>query len=183
MQESLSKPKMICYEKLSSFSGALRHDGLASSYITGLTITKKSEVVPISAFAVTHLLPRLSYLSIKELDLAREHQSLGRAPIFYSVRRLHLHFKQSCQLSQLIRFINSFPSISSLGLSFAFNKLGHNGQVLPKPVYLTTRSLTWLRLDLKPGVQRLVDWLLKAKPLLTKLKTLILYAWDIDTWF
>ena len=169
------KPITICDEKLPSLSGVLRRNGPLSSHITGITITRKSEVLPISPFAVIHQLPKLSYLSIDQLDLAREHRWLDRAPFFHSVRTLHLCFRQSCQLSQLIRFIDTFSCLSSLKLAFNYNNLEYNGGILCKPSYINTRFITSLKLDITPGVSRLIDWFLKARPLLACLKSAILY--------
>ena len=168
----------ICYEQLSSLSNALRSNVLLSLHIAGISITRKCKVFPISPFAVIHRLPRLGYLSIDQLDLAREHRWLNRAPLFHSVRALHLSFHQSCQLSQLIRFINAFSSLSSLEISFASHapyELEHNGQILCKPSYINMRSLNQLRLDLIPGTSKLIDWFFQARPLLACLKIVILY--------
>ena len=134
----------------------------------------------ISPFVLRHHLPNLHYLNIQKLDLTREHQLFYRAPFFRSVHRLTLYRLQSCPLSQLIRFINSFPTLSSLALSFAFKELKHEGQILPKPSHAGTRFLTSLELDLKPGVSRLIDWFLRARPFLMQLKTLVLSVSNIE---
>ena len=179
VQQNLSKPTTICYDKLLSFSDTLRNNDLASFHITGLTITMKSEAVPISPFAAIHRLPSLSYLSIEQLDLSREHKWLDRAPLFHSVRALYLSLQQS-QLPQLIRFINSFLSLSELELYFTLEKLEYKGQILPKPFNINNRSLKWLTLHLIPGVSRLIDWLIGSKSLLAELETLILYTGVIE---
>ena len=179
-QTYLSTPIEVSYEELSSFSDTVRRDRRILPGITRLDITKKFETIPISPFVIQHQLRRLHYLNIDELNLAREHRWLHRAPLFHSVRELRLHRLQSCDLSQLVRFINAFPFLSSLTLDFAFNGLQDNGQILPKPCHINTRSLTWLELDPTPGLSRLIDWFLNAKPFLTRLRTLILCVCNIE---
>ena len=169
----------VSYEELTSFSETLVKDRRIGCGITRLEVVKKSETIPISACAIQHRLPNLGYLNIHDLDLTREHPFLYRAPLFHSVRELRLHRLQSCQLSQLIRFINAFPSLAELELDFAFNNLEHHGQILPRSCRSEMRALTWLELDLKPGVSRLIDWFLVSEPFLAQLKTLILCAVDI----
>ena len=112
------------------------------------------------------------------LDLAREHKWLYKAPIFRTVQRLSLNQLENCQSSQLIRFINHFPSLSTLRITFAFHKLDHRGQILPRSLTVT-RALRILQLDLKPGVSGLLNWLIKAPPLLAQLETLVLFVWGI----
>ena len=180
-QMHLSEPIQVPYEELISLSHNLERDRCTSSSIRGLTIVKKSGTTPIFLFTIQNRLLHLDYLRIDELDLTREHRWLHRASLFRSVREIKLCRLQPCRLSQLIRFINAFPSLSNLSLSnFAFEKLEYEGQRLSKPCQTNTRSLTSLQLQLVPGVSRLIDWFIKAKPFLTQLKVLILYAWNIE---
>ena len=134
----------------------------------------------ISLFAIRHQLPNLIYLSIHQLDLAREHRWLHRAPLFHSVQRLELFPLQNCQLSQLVLFINAFPSLTRLDINFGFTELEHKGQILPKPFRNNTRSLKWLDVELIPGSSKLIEWLFKAKSLSPQLTTLILTAYDLE---
>ena len=168
------------YEELTIFSDALAKDQRLSSVIRRLEVVKGFQTIPISLFATQHQFRHLNYLNIHDLDLTREHRWLYRAPLFRSVRELRLYHLRACQFSQLIRFINAFPSLSTLYLNFGFNELEYKGQILPKPCQINTKSLTWLHLHLTPGVSRLIDWFLKAKPLLAQLKTLVLYASNIE---
>ena len=176
----LSKDIEMPYEELPVFGGNLQDDRRIGSGITRLKVVKTSETMPISAFAIQHRLPNLEYLNIHYLDLTREHQFLYRAPLFRSVRKLKLYRLRSCDLSHLIRLINAFPSLSKLELEFSFDKLEFHGQILPKPCQSEARALTWLQLDLKPGVWRLIDWLIISEPFLAQLKTLVLCVWDVQ---
>ena len=133
----------------------------------------------ISLFAIRHQLSNLVYLNLDRLDLTREHRWLCRAPLFLSVQRLKLFDLQKCQLSQIVLFVNSFPSLTRLDIYFDFTKLEHTGQILPKPFRNNTRSLKWLDVQLIPGSSRLIEWLFKAKSLSSQLTTLILYVDDM----
>lgn len=170
----------VPYEGLSSLSQSLERNQHIFSSTPGLRIVKTYERASLLSFVMRHPVQKLCNLIIERLDLARESPLLNRSPLFGSIRYLGIYYLQPCKLSQLVRFINSFPSISQLELSLAFDKLEHRGQILPKPLRADVRSLTWLWLDLIPGVSMLIDWLLKAKPLLANLKTLILYTWNIE---
>ena len=130
-QAYLSKPMEVSYEDLTSFSETLVKDRRIGSGITRLEVVKKSETIPVSPFSIQHRLPNLEYLTIHDLDLTREHRSLYGAPLFRSVRVLRLCNLRSPRLSQLVRFINAFPSLSELELSFSCNKLEYHGQILP----------------------------------------------------
>ena len=132
----------------------------------------------ISFFAIRHRLPNLIYLNMSQLDLTREHRWLHRAPLFRSVQRLKLSSLQNCQLSQLILFINAFPSLTRLDIGFGSTRLEHKDQILPKPFRNDTRSLKWLDVELIPGSSKLIEWLFKAKSLSSQLTTLILYVDD-----
>ena len=175
----LSKPIQVPYEELTIFSDALAKDQRLSSVIRRLEVVKEFQTIPISLFATQHQFRHLNYVNIHDLDLTREHRWLYRAPLFRSVRELKLYNLQPCHLSQLIRFINAFPSLFKLELDFAFNKLEHHNQSLPRSSRFETRALTWLQLDLKPGVSRLIDWFLISEPFLAQLKTLVLFVWDV----
>ena len=178
-QARLFEVVSLKYERLLSLDRVLRSNPAISSTIREMFLVKKPKAAPISFFTIRHQLSGLTYLNIGGLNLTGEHQWLYRSPLFRSVQRLKLFHLQTCQLSQLIRFVNCFHSLSRLDLSFAFEKLEYKGQILPMPSHANTRSVTWLELDLKPGVSRLIDWFLNAESLLSQLKTLILYAWMI----
>ena len=108
-----------------------------------------------------------------------EHKWIHRSPLFRSVRTLSLRRLQPCRLPQFIRFINSFPYLYRLDLDLDFNELEGGYQVLPKPSYIGAQSLTWLQLDLKPGVAKLINWFLQDEFLLSKLQTLVLQSRSI----
>ena len=150
-----------------------------SSPLAGLMVIKRSETTSISSFVVQHQhqLPKFKYLSIEELALTREHKFLCRTPLFRSVRTLKLVNIQTCELSQLVHFIRSFPSLSDLDLSFAHSKIERQGKVIYTPPLInTTRSLRSLRLSLVPGISMLLDELLKESSLFLRLETLVLAA-------
>ena len=169
-----SKPIEVPFEELLAFGDTVRQDRRISSQITRLKLRKNSATTPVSSFVMDHQLPNLDYLNIHELDLAREHQRLYGALLFPCVQDLRLYRLQSCQLSQLVRFINAFPSLLRLDLDFAFNRLEHKGRILPNlGQNYNLRSLMWLQLDLIPGVSGLVHWLLE-KQFLGRLETLAL---------
>ena len=178
-QAHLFKAVTLNYEELASLDTVLTNSPAICSGIEEMHLLKKSKSMSISFFVIRHQLSNLTDLNIGGLDLTREHQWFHRSTLFRSVQRLHLYDLQTCQLSQLIRFVNCFHSLYSLGMLFAFNKLEHKGQILPKPFHAGARSLTWLQLHLTPGVSRFIDWLLKPKILLAQLKALVLYVWNI----
>ena len=92
---------------------------------------------------------------------------------------LRLRSLQECLLSQLARFINSFPALTSLLLDFDFEKLEDKHQALPKPCYTSTRALSFLEVDIIPGSSKLIDWFLKAGSLIASLESLVVYCFKI----
>ena len=143
-------------------------------YLNELQYLWHSSYQPGSSFFITHRPPNIHTLSLYKLNVSKEHKLFYRSPLFRLVRTLTVRFKRECQLSQLIRLINSFVSLSSLTIILENKALDHNGQALP-PVPKSTRSLSYLFLTLVPGVFRLIDWLIRAQ-LLTHLKTLFLLS-------
>ena len=179
-QAHLFKKVSLKYEGLVSLDTVLCSNHAICPIITEMYIARGSKTNSISLFAIRHKLSNLIYLDLDRLDLTREHRWLHRAPLFHTVQRLRLYRLQTCQLSQLILFVNSFPSLTRLDLIFDFYKLEHKNQILPQPSHINTRSLKRLQLDLIPGVSRLIDWFCKAKPLLSQLTTLILHVFNSD---
>ena len=174
-QAHLFKNIITNHEGLHSLDKVLRTNPAISSSIVYLMVVKKSKTPSISFFAIRHQLSKLTFLQINGFDFTREHAWLCRSPLFRSVRALRLYTLQICQLSQLIRFINCFHSLASLEIDFDFYQLEHKGQILPKPSGTETRSLKWLKIELIPGVSRLIDWFLTEESCLSQLNGLLLY--------
>lgn len=151
----------------------LRNERHLSSFINGLVI-RCHQRTPISSLFISQRLQRLQSLSLYRLDLAREHSLLPGSLLSYSVKELYLWELQGRRVSQLIRFINSFHSLDNLLIHFASSSLEYSGQILPKPGRISSHSLRLLKLDLVPGVSRLINWFLGAGPFLACLKTLCL---------
>ena len=180
-QTHLFKRIVIHYRRLCLLERGLKANPHRHSNITEIIVMGQCnwwKMRSFSSFAIRHKLPNLKFLSIPELSFGREHPLLYQAPMFRSVHRLRLHYLHPCQLSQLIRFIDCFPSLSVLQLKFTSSQfvLQHRGQILFEPPSIDTRRLEVLELTLVPGVFRLIEWLLRAKPLLKHLGTLSLHV-------
>ena len=179
-QAQLFKKISLNYEGLSSFDSVLTRNPSILSIVTEIHVMRRSMANLISFFAIRHQLSNLTDLTLNQLDLNLEHRWLHRAPLFHSVQQLGLFSLQNCQLSQLVLFINAFPSLTRLDIGFGFTELEHKGQILPKPFRSNTRSLKWLEVELIPGSSRLIEWLFKAKSLSSQLTTLILYVRNLE---
>lgn len=167
-------------ESLARLECTLRTACHISSFITELKIDNFNDSKALSSLFVTRRPQNLKNLYISGLDLTREHIWLSRASICHSVQDLNLVDLQECKVTQLIRFINCFHSLSSLRMDFhlAFNNLEYNGQIISKPSHLLSRcSLEMLNLELIPGISRLLNWGLKAGSLLKHIRKLTLQCW------
>lgn len=165
-------------EDIPCFERTIKKNHQASSSIMRLSILNLSfgglTRTPLSVLLIPHRFHNITNMELHGLDLTREHTWLSRALLPRSVRHLRL-FIFGCKLSQLIRFINTFHSLTSLVIFFVdAETLEHNGQVLPKPYHIPTRSLTFLDLKLIPGVSGFLDWCIRAGSFFSHIRDLSL---------
>ena len=130
----------------------------------------------ISAFFIESKFKNLRFLALSFLDLANEHVLITRGPLSHSVTELRLWDLHSCTVSGLLRFLNSFHSLSDLDISFR-GLLPHTGQILPRPHPIPSRSLKTLSLGVVPGVGKVIDWYIREGYFLASLKKLQL-SWE-----
>ena len=149
------------------------------SSVTQLDISCIAPRQTLSALLMEKRLNSLALLRVYHLDLTREHSFYPRALLTQSVSTLALMFPVECTLPRLIRFINSFRSLTSLVL---YSHNGHlfkyNGQVLPPPRKQRSPSnqLAYLRIPLFPGINRFVEWYINEGMLFSGICKLYL-AW------
>ena len=126
---------------------------------------------PASVLFTTKL-DNLRHLQLTTMNLSLEHPLSSRAVLARSVRTLVLRVLTGCTVSSLIRFLNSFQSVTVLELSFSSKELGHGQQILPPPHPKPNRSLRTLNLHIIPGTSVLVEWYVREGVFLANLKEL-----------
>ena len=140
------------------------------------TIMVNRTTKPISALFTIPKSGSLRYLRLLSLDLTKEHSVITRGPLSRFVSRLELVNVRSCTVSNFLRFLNSFRSLTTLLVVFypINSSLQHNGQVLPSPHPVVARSVKDLRLSAAPGLDLLIDWYIREDHFLVDLKKLSL---------
>ena len=163
---------------LNSLNKTLKSTYRLSSHVNKLEILNDYSRELMSSFVISHQLFNLVTLTIESLNLTQEHPLIYRATLFHSIQHLCLIELPDCQLSQLVRFINSFSSLVSFKV---FTRvLKHRGQILPKPIF-RPKPLVRLDLSLIPGITGLILWFLKDGVFLNCLKTLVLRCYIKDS--
>ena len=138
----------------------------------------------LSALFVMKPFKDLTVLEIRDLNLSQEHPPLSITPLTYSIRTLELVETRPCTVSQLIRFINLFPRLSSLRfIMVTGHELDHKGGLIPPPHSTPRPSLMSLQLALIPGVDRLIDWYTNEGVLLAELQSLALHSVESPSGF
>ena len=128
---------------------------------------------PVSALFLEPTLQKLTVLELAYLDLTKEHLLIMRGPLARSVTHLSLSELNSCPVSNLLRFLNSFHSLDYLNVFFAYkNLLSHSGQILPRPQPIASRFLKTLSLWVDPGIGKLIEWYIREGYFLASLKKL-----------
>lgn len=128
----------------------------------------------LSAFLVFQRLSNLRCLFLHRLDLKKEPISLYKAIAhLVSLYYVDLHHLEECTATELIRFINSFHSLSKLNISFHHNasrlKIGGHLPSLLNPHKLTLESL---KIRPIPGISTLLRWMVRTRSFVTRLKKL-----------
>lgn len=162
---------------LSSIKFAFHHKPFLPSYVRSVYIWRdEPDSVLISPLLVPYRMPELKSVRVHYLDLNREHTSLFRfAASAHSLQSLDLESLEKLNLPQLLRFINAFPGISRMCIWVNFERLEYPQQLrIPRPNTFPRRSLRYLELSIVPGMLKMLDWMLKAHPLLDHLKSLTL---------
>ena len=132
-----------------------------------------TKVETLSAIMVSQKLPNLQCLYISNLELTSESPVLYKAAAcLSSVYSLHLLNLQECTAAQLIKFINSFHSLSRLLVHSSRPEIGIKNQIFPTPCKISTFSLVHLDLCLVPGIEKLLSWSVKANSFIASLRHL-----------
>ena len=163
--------------RLPIFGNSLKSTRYLRSFIRRLTIFFDIDDEgndTMSAFCMANNLQNLEFLHLVEFDLTREHPSIFKVPLLRPVKHLHLLDIRKCSLSQLVRFINMFHSLSSMILRFQLDTLEHHEEILPKPSRVQGRSLAQLDIHLIPGIGKFLDWCMKEEMLLVNIRKLVL---------
>ncbi|KAK7677262.1 hypothetical protein QCA50_019763 [Cerrena zonata] len=138
-----------------------------------------NHIFSISALLVSWKLTNLQYLEIWGMDLQAESPWLCKvAAHLKNVHYLGLDIKR-CTSAQLIRFINSFQSLSKLSINYTF--IESKDHTWPRPCKLSTFSLTCLMVGLTPGISTVLDWLLKADLVCLQQIDVMFYHDDVDS--
>ena len=157
---------------ISKFCATLRNDhSLSPLSIRSIKVHRKKK--PISALFTITGLENLDFLDVWDLDLTKEHTVIVRAPLSRSVTRLKLSRLSSCPISTLLRFLNSFHSLTDLHLNMLGETLlWKDDQNLPPAHAIPGRSLKGLCLDVIPNVDRLIWWYIQEGSFLASLERL-----------
>ena len=147
-----------------------------------LASTKKifvdCKIRPISGFLTINKFKDLKSLSINNLDLGKEHLPVTRGPIFRTVTHLNLAAIHSCKVSNILRFINSFRSLTELDLLCPTPKLFHHkgGVLSPSRSAASVPRLRRLNLWVVSGVGELIKWYIQERHFLKNLEVLTLVS-------
>ena len=170
----------------SKLENTIRRTRASSPLIKSLAIkinpssARKQPPVPESALFIPHRLMNLKTLRLWRFDLSRQHPYIFRAIAPRTILHLHLNFLKLCKVTQLIRFINTFHSLTSLKLHFNSYILETDDQILSSPRAIPGRSLTSLDLWLVPGCSIWVDWYIREGAFLANLQDLGMHFYGRD---
>ena len=166
-----------------------RDASLSISFNIALSFSTRAGTMSLATFAIRYqsFLRSLVYIHIVGLDFTREHKWLCRTTLFRSVQNLKLSHLRCGKYSQLALFVNSFPSLARLELHFGapFVNLELRDLISSRLSHIDSQPLTIvLQLDITwvPDSSRLIDRLLKSRPLLAQIRTLILYIQRNTFW-
>ena len=135
------------------------------------------ETRPISGFFTIYKFKNLRCLRIDKLDLTREHLPVTKGPIFRTVTHLNLAAIHSCTVSNILRFVNSFHSLTDLLFVCDDQKLfQHKWGVLSPPRSTSVPRLRRLCLRVIPGVGELIEWYIQEGQFLKTLEVLELMS-------
>ena len=161
--------------RISNFQATLRTNPRLSLLSTKKIIVHRHRE-PISALLAITRLQNLQSLVLHYLDLTKEHSLVTRGLLSRSVMKLELWNFQPCTISQLLRFLSSFRSLTVLVVDICPHGLRHNGRTLPSLRPIPSRSLVDLRLYVVPGLNKLIEWYIYEGYFLASLRKLFL-AW------
>ena len=132
----------------------------------------RCNIRPISGLLTIDKFKNLKSLSIYDLDLAKEHLPVTKGHIFRTVKHLLLSAIHSCTVSNILRFINSFQSLTELDLLCPVGKLFQHKGVLSPPRSAPVPCLRRLHLWVVPGVGELLKWYIQEEHFLKSLEAL-----------
>ena len=158
------------------FSTLRRSPNFSMSSIQQISITC-FENYPLSSLLFRRDLDALTYLEILHLNLAREHPQFMKSPMPRTVRTLDLWGLREWRVSSLIRFINTFHSLTSLTISDT-SILDHKEEMLPPLNPVPNRQLLSLTLELAPGMNKILEFYVLEGVFLSHLKSLSLQWWS-----
>ena len=154
-----------------------------AKYMKSMYLMYEHQDQSCSSLFLTQKMLALEALYISFWDISTETVWTYRVvSCLNSVRYLHLDFLKPCTAAQLIKFINSFHSLSQLHILFHSSDqiLEIKNQPLSKPCKLLTFSLIYLKIDLIPAISTLLGWFVTAGFFTSNLKHLCLRLWDED---
>ena len=156
-------------DRISNFQTTLRKNPSISS-TRRIRVSCMSN--PISALFTLARLRNLEHLELHSPDLTKEHPLITRGLLSRSVTRLELWNLERCTVSCLLRFLNSFVSLTTLVVGFNSEELEHKGQILPHPRPIPSRFLTNLNISVVRGLERLIEWYIREGYYLSNIKKL-----------
>ncbi|KAK7677257.1 hypothetical protein QCA50_019758 [Cerrena zonata] len=166
---------LICIDgkDISKLKASLKNKPMLAQSIT--TFAVELDGFSISPVLLSWNLINLQKLEIWYLDLQAESTWLCRAAAqLTNVHYVGLMEVQACTAASLIRFINSFQSLSTLEI-LSLDSLECKNQPLPRHRKPTTFSLTDLTIVVIPGTSTLLNWLIRADLAVVSLERLSLW--------
>ena len=119
-------------------------------------------------------IPKIEALTISFLNLRKESDWAYRGVArLTTVRALYLESLQGASAAELIRFINSFHSLSTLRIRFFWEVEKVEVKKQPLPYKCSNSSLSHLEIELVPGIATFLDWLIDSPSLVSNLKQFI----------
>ena len=122
-------------------------------------------------------LTKLETLRIEKYDLFREHKSLQRVLMsLTTLRCLHLRSIKESGIKELTELLNSLPSLSELFIrlyTLSYDSFDDDRDNAGPPQPNPSFSLRSFNFELKPGISKLLAWLINSETALTDLKDLV----------
>ena len=150
----------IRYTNVRSFRNVLHGENGRFELLSELDIDQDRSPAPITSILALGRFHNLKKFIIRYFYFGQEHQPLIEKSIpeaMPNVTSLQLWEVEQCKVSQVISLVNSFPSLSSLCISFNCSDVVFDREDPPTP---SIQPLGQLDIVLVPGVSGILQWVL-----------------------
>lgn len=136
----------------------------------------RGDVPPLPHFLLgTSHIPRLTFPNAKKFDLGQKDPTLLKNIPSASITHLDLGECETRSVPQLDRFTTPSPSLSNLNITWSLPVSGFLYSNIRSKRSKSSLDVLWIQPV--PNISVLLDYFVKARPLVTRLKHLVL-NWD-----